>query len=322
MPLPTQTDVDSILEILRRFSNHQDPKGVDGAVPYEAVAAEKIENFRAAKKPVSLLLPAFPWKSPNPQKTLSKSPDLGEELGLRFITGTSRDRSARACSDSGLTHSDLLGYPDEDVFSYGQELRDMACENGLTSISFMRLIDVLGLNDGNAISKEVFLSIAPTCRRELEKGFLDPNFNIEREIKDHPDTALTYRGFVKGAYDDLRWGPNIPEAVKSNEDMYQAEARRVGEQMTRRLIVRNRTSIARRPLTDTCTQQAYERALEFRFPDSIRISIHPSTGTSKFSIPLIPQPDCFGLTPWHSCVLVTAQGDNRTTWVQHVTDAE
>ncbi|WDK20903.1 pyoverdine/dityrosine biosynthesis protein [Colletotrichum graminicola] len=316
MPLPTQTDVDSILEILRRFSNHQDPKGVDGAVPYEAVAAEKIENFRAAKKPVSLLLPAFPWKSPNPQKTLSKSPDLGEELGLIRLNQLCKELAAvfpygahiTIISD-GSVYNDLLGYPDEDVFSYGQELRDMACENGLTSISFMRLIDVLGLNDGNAISKEVFLSIAPTCRRELEKGFLDPNFNIEREIKDHPDTALTYRGFVKGAYDDLRWGPNIPEAVKSNEDMYQAEARRVGEQMTRRLIVRNRTS-------------AYERALEFRFPDSIRISIHPSTGTSKFSIPLIPQPDCFGLTPWHSCVLVTAQGDNRTTWVQHVTDAE
>lgn len=44
----------------------------------------------------------------------------------------------------------------------------------------------------------------------------------------------------------------------------------------------------------------------------IRLSIHRSTGKNKISVPLIPQPGGFGLTPWHSAPLVTAQGEFRT----------
>lgn len=70
------------------------------------------------------------------------------------------------------------------------------------------------------------------------------------------------------------------------------------------------------------TRQAYEAALEAKFPETIRLSIHRSTGNSKVSIPLIPQPSGFGLTPWHSCVLVTANGMYRTGQSQEFRDSE
>ncbi|KAK2006119.1 hypothetical protein LZ32DRAFT_633178 [Colletotrichum eremochloae] len=310
MPTPVPIDFTTILETFECFSKHEKRDASSGTAPYRATAARKIRQFEAAKKPISLLLPAFPWKSPNPQKALSKSPDLGEELGLKRLDRLCKELASvfpygaqiTIVSD-GSVYNDLLGYPDENMFNYGKELRDMACENHLTSITFMRLVDVLDLSDGNAMSKNTFLNMTAICRSELERRFLAPGFSIEEEIKNHPDTALTYRGFVKGAQDDLRWGPNIPQDVKSKEDKYREEAQRVGERMTQRLI-------------------AYEKALEFRFPHSIRISIHPSTGESKFSVPLVPQPDCFGLTPWHSCLLVTTQGDYRTTWAKNVTDPE
>ncbi|PSN59670.1 hypothetical protein BS50DRAFT_626602 [Corynespora cassiicola Philippines] len=57
---------------------------------------------------------------------------------------------------------------------------------------------------------------------------------------------------------------------------------------------------------------AYEGALEAAFPNHIRLSIHRSTGESKIPIPLIPQPEGFGLQPWNCCVLVTAQGQFLT----------
>ncbi|KAK1993538.1 pyoverdine/dityrosine biosynthesis protein [Colletotrichum falcatum] len=306
----SEIDLATILDIFARFSKHEQRTATRGAAPYRDIAAQKIRQFEASKKPISLLLPAFPWKSPNPQKTLSKSPDMGEELGLKRLDRLCKELASvfpygaqiTIVSD-GSVYNDLLGYPDEDMFNYGKALRDMAYENDLKSITFMRLIDVLDLSDSNAMSKDVILKMAAICRSELEKRFLPPDFSIEEEIKNHPDTALTYRGFVKGAEDDLQWGPHISQDITSNQDRYQIEAQRVGQRMTERLI-------------------AYETALEFRFPESIRISIHPSTGESKFSVPLVPQPDCFGLTPWHSCLLVTAQGDYRTTWAKNVTNPE
>ncbi|KAK2052335.1 pyoverdine/dityrosine biosynthesis protein [Colletotrichum caudatum] len=312
----SESDLATILDVFARFSKHEQRNATTDAAPYRAIAAQKIRQFETAKKPISLLLPAFPWKSPNPQKTLSKSPDMGEEIGLKRLDHLCKELASvfsygaqiTIVSD-GSVYNDLLGYPDEDVFNYGKALRDMAYENHLKSITFMRLIDVLDLNGSNAMSKDVFLKMAAICRSELEKRFLPPDFSIEEEIKNHRDTALTYRGFVKGAEDDLRWGPHISQDITSNEDRYRVEAQRVGQRMTERLIVSHWTA-------------SDQTALFFRFPDSIRISIHPSTGESKFSVPLVPQPDCFGLTPWHSCLLVTAQGDYRTTWAKNVTSPE
>ena len=44
------------------------------------------------------------------------------------------------------------------------------------------------------------------------------------------------------------------------------------------------------------------------YPDSLRLSIHPSSGQTKLSCPLIPQQDSFSMSPWHCSVAVLANG--------------
>ncbi|KAF6793735.1 glutamyl-tRNA(Gln) amidotransferase [Colletotrichum sojae] len=300
MPVLSQPEVERILAVLRKFSQHETQSISNEAPAYEAVAATRLREFDEADEPISLLLPAFPWKNPNTDKVLSGNPDLGEELGLAQLNhlceelGEIYPRGAHlTLVADGPVYNDLLGIPDADYFDYGVRLRELARREGFSRISFVRLVDVLGLGDGDAMSRDEHLSIAETCRGEMERRFLDPNLSVGGEVRDHPDTALTYQKYVRSAREDLRWGPEVDSAVTSDPAKYAAETERVAERMTQRLI-------------------AYERALEHSFPRVIRLSIHRSTGKNKISVPLIPQLGKFGVTPWHSTLLVTAQGEFRT----------
>lgn len=82
MNVITQTEIDQILDIFRQFSHYHGHPTSAQKMEYEGAVASKIRAFHAAEKPISMLLPAFPWKNPNTDKVLSRYPDLGEELGL------------------------------------------------------------------------------------------------------------------------------------------------------------------------------------------------------------------------------------------------
>lgn len=75
--------VNKLLAVFRRFSQFEGQPRLGKPSPYEDVVASRITESSEAREPLPLLLPAFPWKNPNPEKTLSPaSPDFGEELGL------------------------------------------------------------------------------------------------------------------------------------------------------------------------------------------------------------------------------------------------
>src|SRR5688572_19877658 len=57
----------------------------DAAAPSDDFHLNKIADFVRQGKPVRLVLPAFPAKSSNPEKTLGILPDLGEVLALRRL---------------------------------------------------------------------------------------------------------------------------------------------------------------------------------------------------------------------------------------------
>lgn len=79
----SQEQIHQLLAVFRRFSYFEGQAGFDKLSPYEDVVVSRITESSKANEPLSLLLPAFPWKNPNPEKTLSPaSPDFGEELGL------------------------------------------------------------------------------------------------------------------------------------------------------------------------------------------------------------------------------------------------
>lgn len=125
-----------------------------------------------------------------------------------------------------------------DFYDYGVQLRQMARAKGFSHIRFTRLLDVLELGDGDALSRGDYVARADLCRREMETRFLGPDFDLKRHIELHQDTALTYQKYVKSASEDLRWGPEVDPAIKADPKRYAAETQHIAERMTKRLLVR------------------------------------------------------------------------------------
>ncbi|MBX3226896.1 MAG: L-tyrosine/L-tryptophan isonitrile synthase family protein [Labilithrix sp.] len=76
------------------------PGEADGA-PAEVELAPHLPLVRAAlseDRPLELLLPAFPAKSPSPAKVLGKLPDYAESIALRSRDDRCRGRATAACA--------------------------------------------------------------------------------------------------------------------------------------------------------------------------------------------------------------------------------
>jgi pyoverdine/dityrosine biosynthesis protein Dit1 len=80
-------------------------------------------------QPLTLILPAFPAKSPNLAKVLGHTPDLGEELSLQFLQQIcNRIKQMYApgaqlllCTD-GRVFNDAVGIKEEHVTLYQNEM--------------------------------------------------------------------------------------------------------------------------------------------------------------------------------------------------------
>ncbi|KAJ0356639.1 hypothetical protein COL154_010935 [Colletotrichum chrysophilum] len=271
-------EVESILAVLRQFSQHEAQPASNERPAYEAVVANRLQEFDEAGEPISLLLPAFPWKNPNTDKVLGPSPDLGEELGLARLNHLCKEvgkiylRGARLILVAdGPVYNDLLGIPDADYFDYGVQLRELARREGFSHIQFVRLVDVLGLGNGDAMSKDEHLAAAGTCRREMEQRFLGSDLSVQGEVRAHPDTALTYQKYVRSAREDLRWGPEVEPDITSDAAKYAAETERIAERMTQRLIDLQDTQKYEIVKRDGQPYFVREKHLDFDWPSHVTI---------------------------------------------------
>lgn len=72
-----------IVEVLKRFCLHLSKDGhpKDVGMVFGSVS-EKLKINITANQPITMVLPAFPWKSPNQDKVLGSGADLGEEMSL------------------------------------------------------------------------------------------------------------------------------------------------------------------------------------------------------------------------------------------------
>lgn len=82
---------DKVVEVLKRFSLHSS-NGYDAGKVFETVV-DKLKTDIAANQPITMVLPAFPWKNPNLDKVLGEGIDLGEELGLAKLNHLCEDIS-------------------------------------------------------------------------------------------------------------------------------------------------------------------------------------------------------------------------------------
>lgn len=261
------------------------------------------------REPVRMILPAFPFKSPNARdKVLGVMPDLGEELALYHLNGLCENigrvyelGADVYISSDGLVYNDILGVPDDTVWEYGEALRRMAVEKELHHVKFIRLFELLEhpwipLTSAEQ-AKSYYLAHAQCLRRELMYRFEDRSFDADAAIRNDNDTCLTYRGYIKFLTKDL--APQMDTQYTSKK----ARAAHIA-QIARSMIVRGKMFAA---------------AIKANRADYVRLSIHESNGAKKLSISLVPQGrGALGYTPWHSSIAVGADGIFRTVHAEDV----
>ncbi|GIJ85267.1 hypothetical protein Asppvi_004123 [Aspergillus pseudoviridinutans] len=297
----------TVLKVIESYGVNFEKTGESwqGLASFIPTVVEQVKK----REPVRMILPAFPFKSPNARdKVLGEMPDLGEELALYHLNGLCENigrvyepGADVYISSDGLVYNDILGVPDETVWEYGEALRRMAVEKELYHVKFIRLFELLE-HPWNPLTsaeqaKSYYLAHAQCLRRELMYRFEDRSFDADIAIRNDNDTCLTYRGYIKFLTKDL--APQMDTQYTSKK----ARAAHIA-QIARSMIVRGKMFAA---------------AIKANRTDYVRLSIHESNGAKKLSISLVPQVrGALGYTPWHSSIAVGADGTFRTVHAEDV----
>lgn len=255
----------------------------DSCARCRAAQRGKIDVHVRAGRPIPMLLPAFPAKSPNPDKVLGHLPDLAEELSVAFLealcvrVGQVYPPGAHLviCSD-GRVFNDVVGIPDAHVSAYQREMANVLDRLGTAHISLYSLDDVYPGTDPVGMRQKLWADHAPdrdALREEVRAG--------------GPMLGL-YRGITRFLFEDAK----IPGFEGSNATLQRESRKRAYEVIGR--------------------SQAWGNLLAVLHPDAVRLSIHPQPcGHEKFGIFLQAQgEEDRWLTPWHA-VAVEERGRFR-----------
>ncbi|KAL8937796.1 MAG: hypothetical protein Q9211_003504 [Gyalolechia sp. 1 TL-2023] len=291
-----------ILDIIQRYGNNT--VSGDDAWPGKVKFMPVVEACVVKREPIRMILPAFPFKSPNRKdKTLGSEVDMGEELALMHLNGLCEsiaevyEHGANVViASDGLVYNDLMGIEDSEVWDYGTGIRRIVQKKGLSHISAFRIVDLLGHCNTDRLTREEYLVHAGCYRRELIARFGPRNFDSHAAVVDDEDTRMTYRGYIKFLTKDLMYTKMAMEA--KSQPSPKRRYKEAIENLAYQMITRGK---------------AFAAAVEERCAGYVRLSIHPSSGKTKLSVPLIPPPPGGQLmTPWHSSVAVGADGTFRT----------
>ena len=236
----------------------------------------RVELAVCARKPVHFIIPAFPGKSANPEKTLGALPDLGERLALQFLQSICNEIRAiyppgariTICSD-GRVFSDLVRIKEEDVDGYKRSLFEFMETLSASSLDHFDLDDVFGRED-YAVMREELLIGHGVPLRELR----------ERVRMGETDVVNMFNGIHRFIFEDY---------VASINDVSRNRLRDMTKTVAYRVVQRS---------------NAWSSLVESRFPNALRLSIHPQRSDSrKIGIMLVPSDDVWG-TPWHNVVVL------------------
>lgn len=246
----------------------------------DALHQARLRAFIERELPIHLVLPAFPAKSANPEKTLGTLPDFGEVLALRRLEAMCRDIAAAwtpgarltICSD-GRVFSDLVQVSDEAVTAYGRAIRRIIAEEGLEHLDSFGLDDAMPGHGG-----------FDQLRRMLVVEHGDSLAQVrERCRRDEAGQAL-FNGIHRFLFEDL---------AALRPELSRTQLRRWSKELAYETIQRS---------------NAWSRLVESRFPDAVRLSIHPQPlGSEKIGVRLVPSANIWR-TPWHSAALFDGRG--------------
>jgi pyoverdine/dityrosine biosynthesis protein Dit1 len=265
--------LDEILQYRRRFSAiDQDISAENNLV--RQIQLPRIEAFVAQNRPIQFVLPAFPAKSPNPNKVLGNVPDMAEKLSLTFLNEVCHSiqqhyaPGARLtiCSD-GHVFSDLIGVPDDTINVYQRQIKALIRDEKLLHL------DVLNLGDIQEFS--ALTSDYNALRETLINGYADPLEDIRDQLISDEDGTRLYRAITRFLYED-----GLLPDYSGSKTALQRDARQ-------------------RAYGVIQSSWAWGNLLARCFPEAIRLSIHPQPASSlKMGIHMLPTKDDW-LTPWH-----------------------
>ncbi|KAK7534180.1 putative pyoverdine/dityrosine biosynthesis protein [Phyllosticta citribraziliensis] len=306
----------SVIESYRLRASPFEPKTVQDArdtfLPY-------LTSTVQAEQPIVLVLPAFPFKSPNSKdKVLGALPDKAEEvslLHLQSLCNNIKDVYAPGAElwivSDGIVYNDLLGVPDETVYTFGETLRTMAKDLGCSSIKFARLsqmpsleknlpIEMLEYSDSRSYER-----IAPLVRQSLVSAFGSADHDVDKDIASNPDIRATYMGYLKYLSHDLKKNEldsgEVSESSASSTASSDSEVPKTSRKSFKRHVSRvAKSMIYRGKCYAACVQQWY--------PNAVRLSIHAANSSTKIPISVIPSTNGRPITPWHSTMVCRLDG--------------
>ncbi|GME45907.1 Taurine catabolism dioxygenase TauD/TfdA [Neofusicoccum parvum] len=311
-------DVLTVIESYRLRASPFDPKIIpqarDTFLPIIQRAVERQE-------PISLTLPAFPFKSPNTEdKVLGVLPDKAEEVSLKHLQGfcdNIKDTYAPGAEltivSDGIVYSDLLGVSDSTVWEYGERLRQMAIELDCTSVHFARLsmmpslkgklpADLLDYADTASYEK-----VAPMVRDQLVATFSDRDYDVNKHIAADESVKATYMGYLKYLSRDLRKpGEHSGEASDSSgASNYSGSSDSDASAGSRKAFKRKVSKVSKQMIA---RGKCYAACVKESFPDSVRLSIHAANSATKIPITVLPNAHSKPITPWHSVMTCRLDG--------------
>ena len=256
-----------------------------------------LRSFVAKQEPINMVVPAYPFKSPNREsKVLGPNPDVGERMSLQHLNSIGAriqqiyppGGHVTIVSD-GLCYNDLLGVSDEEVFDYAKGLHRIVESLGPKHLKFTNLFELMD-SDSSPTSAEEYASRVGKLRENLLVSFLPPGYDFDEDIKKDENALLTYRGYIKFLDSDLA-------TFFRAKGMSKSAARKHCSKVARGMIERGK---------------AFSALVANKSPLHIRLSIHASDNTSKLSVTLLPQKR-YGtspVTPWHNTPYLDVENDS------------
>ncbi|KAJ5812279.1 hypothetical protein N7474_008580 [Penicillium riverlandense] len=159
-------------------------------------------------------------------------------------------------------------------------------------------MEILGVIDEGTLTENGFYQTIDSCRNMIKDQFCQPIASIRQLIEEDPDSRLTYSGMKTFVKIDLENTSLCKHAASRKE------------------YIKDMSNLA---LHMMARSEGFGHLIRAVMPNHIRLSIHPSYGTAKLSICLVPQlPGCQARAPWMSCIAVDRNGANHTAHVKDV----
>jgi L-tyrosine isonitrile synthase len=273
--------------VFRRVPESIDSCGDINCQTCSSLHLPKIISAVKKNKPVTFVLPAFPGKSPNPEKVLGPLPDHAERLSLNFLGNLSQGIKKFynpgikiiLCSD-GRVFSDVVGMKESNVTAYQIELDRLREEMSLSDISMFNLDDFYKELNFVQMRNELMKSHEESLdflRGKIRNG-AKPSASLDEQ-----EAYRMYCGITRFLFED-----SLHPAQTKSRTAIQKESRAKAYEVIRR-------------------SNAWSKLIAEHFPEAVRLSIHPQTcGSQKLGIRLIGNESW--MTPWHGVAVESKKG--------------